>query len=141
MTNDSVTEEGVTELGAMEHGYARPQPHEPSEITFAEQFYPARPPHLRPKARLRGAQDTRAQRLGEPVGANPAYVAWLRQESMLNDANVIARQFSGQASMFQNPFAKPDPRAAIHTASVWFSAYPISVLGRPGARKGPARCA
>ena len=132
MTNDSVTEEGVTELGAMEHGYARPQPHEPSEITFAEQFYPARPPHLRPKARLRGAQDTRAQRLGEPIGANPAYVAWLRQESMLNDANVIARQFSGQGSMFQNPFAKPDPRAAIQTASVWFTAYPISVLGRPG---------
>jgi trehalose synthase len=132
MTNDSVTEEGVTELGAMEHGYARPQPHEPSEITFAEQFYPARPPHLRPKARLRGAQDTRAQRLGEPIGANPAYVAWLRQESMLNDANVIARQFSGQGSMFQNPFAKPNPRAAIQIASVWFTAYPISVLGRPG---------
>ena len=132
MTNDSVTEEGVTEDGAMEHGLAELHPHKPSEITFDEQFYPARPRHLRPKARLRGPQVSQAEQLGEPVGANPAYVAWLRQESMLGDANVIARQFSGQGSMFQNPFANPNPRAAIETASVWFTAYPISVLGRPG---------
>jgi trehalose synthase len=132
MSDDSVTEEGVTEDGALEHGLAELHPHEPSEITFDEQYYPARPRHLRPKARLRGAQFSRLERLGEPVGSNPAYVAWLREESMLGDANVIARQFSGQASMFQNPFAKPDPRSAIETASVWFTAYPISVLGRPG---------
>jgi len=132
MSNDSVTEEGVTEDGSLEHGLAELHPHEPSEITFDEQYYPARPRHLRPKARLRGAQFSRLERLGEPVGSNPAYVAWLREESMLGDANVIARQFSGQASMFQNPFAKPDPRSAIETASVWFTAYPISVLGRPG---------
>jgi trehalose synthase len=132
MSNDSETEEGVTEDGAMEHGLAELHPHEPSEITFDEQYYPARPRHLRPKARLRGAQFSRLERLGEPVGSNPEYVAWLVEESMLGDANLIARQFSGQASMFQNPFAKPDPRSAIQTASVWFTAYPISVLGRPG---------
>ena len=132
MGNDSVTEEGVTELGRVEHGLAELHPHEPSEITFAEQYYPARPKHLRPKVRLRGAQVASAERLGEPVGSNPAYVAWLQQESMLGDANVIATQFSGRGSMFQNPFARPDPRAAIETASVWFTAYPISVLGRPG---------
>jgi trehalose synthase len=129
---DSVTEEGVTELGIVEHGLAELQPHRPSEITFAEQFYPARPPHLRPRARLRGPQSTPAEKLGEPIGANPSYVTWLRQESMLNDANDIAKQFSGRGSMFQNPFAKPDPRAAIETASVWFTAYPISVMGRRG---------
>ncbi|MEO8519600.1 MAG: maltose alpha-D-glucosyltransferase, partial [Dermatophilaceae bacterium] len=116
----------------MEHGLAELHPHKPSEITFDEQYYPARPRHLRPKARLRGAQFSRLERLGEPVGSNPAYVAWLQEESMLGDANVIARQFSGQGSMFQNPFAKPDPRSAIQTASVWFTAYPISVLGKPG---------
>jgi len=132
MSNDSETEEGLTERGALEHGLAKLHPHEPSEITFDEQFYPARPRHLRPKARLRGAQFSRLERLGEPVGSNPAYVAWLQEESMLGDANVIARQFAGQGSMFQNPFAKPDPRSAIETASVWFTAYPISVLGRPG---------
>ena len=86
----------MTEVGRMEHGLAELHPHQPSEITFAEQFYPARPRHLRPKVRLRGAQVATAERLGEPVGANPAYVAWLRQESMLGDANVIARQFSAE---------------------------------------------
>ena len=34
MSNDSVTEEGVTELGRMEHGLAELHPHEPSEITL-----------------------------------------------------------------------------------------------------------
>ncbi len=132
MTSDSVTEEGVTELGRIEHGAAALQPYEPIEVTFAEQFYPARPRHLRPKARLRGGQISPAEQRGEPVGANPAYVQWLREQSMLHDANAIAGQFSGQGSMFQNPFANPDPRAAIETASVWFTAYPISVMGRPG---------
>ena len=132
MTSDSVTEEGLTELGMMEHGLAEHHGHKPTEITYAEQFYPARPRHLRPKARLRGGQVRPAEQLGEPVGSNPAYVEWLRQQSMLHDANVIAGQFSGQGSMFQNPFANPDPRAAIETASVWFTAYPISVMGRPG---------
>jgi len=127
MTQDGVTQDGVTQ-----DGVTTPQPLEPSEISYAEVFYPARPRQLRPKARLRGAQTPTAEQLGEPIGSNPSYVAWLRQESMLNDANVIARQFSGQGSMFQNPFARPDPRAAIETASVWFTAYPISVIGRPG---------
>jgi trehalose synthase len=133
-TQDDTTQDDATTAqdDATQIGEAEPTPHEPSEITFAEQFYPARPRHLRPKARLRTAQAPTAEMLGEPVGSNPSYVAWLRQESMLNDANVIARQFVGRGSMFQNPFAKPDPVAAIETASVWFTAYPISVLGKPG---------
>jgi len=32
---------------------AQPYEHEPSEITYSEQFYPARPRALRPRARLR----------------------------------------------------------------------------------------
>src|SRR5215218_5392980 len=34
--------------------------------------------------------------------------------------------------MWQNPFANPDPRAAVEKASVWFTAYPISMITRPG---------
>ncbi len=34
--------------------------------------------------------------------------------------------------MWQNPYARPDPRAAVDTASVWFTAYPISMITRPG---------
>jgi trehalose synthase len=108
--------------------------HEPSEITYDEQFYPARPRRLRPRARLRGLFPIRqkSQRAGKAVGSNPAYVEWLVSESMLADAGEIARQFSGQPSMFQNPYANPDPRAAIEKASVWFTAYPISMITKPG---------
>ena len=132
MTEVGVTDNNEDKNSEAQDDAAQPKPHEPSEITFAEQFYPARPRHLRPRARLRGAQVPTTEMLGEPIGSNPSYVAWLRQESMLNDANVIARQFVGRGSMFQNPFARPDPRAAIETASVWFTAYPISVIGKPG---------
>ncbi|MDQ1537923.1 MAG: hypothetical protein QOE58_2316 [Actinomycetota bacterium] len=141
MTQVGVTDDSLTEASAADASVSdaslseddgHPKPHEPSEITFEEQFYPARPRHLRPKARLRGTEVPTAEQLGEPIGTNPSYVAWLRQESMLNDANNIARQFVGRGSMFQNPFARPDPKAAIETASVWFTAYPISVIGKRG---------
>src|SRR3954454_24861409 len=108
--------------------------HEPTEITYDEQFYPARPRRLRPRARLRGFFPHRQRPLhsGRPVGPNKEYVDWLTDESMLCDATAIARQFSGQPSMFQNPYANPDPRAAIEKASVWFTAYPISMITKPG---------
>src|SRR6201999_2734000 len=98
--------------------------HEPSEITYDEQFYPARPRRLRPSARrlVRGPREAE----GDPVASNPRYVEWLASSSMLADANAIARQLSGTEHMFQNPFAHPDPRAALARASVWFTAYPLS---------------
>jgi trehalose synthase len=107
--------------------------HEPSEITYDEQFYPARPARLRPRARLRFLPwRPRTQRSGKPNGDNPGYVEWLVEHSMLADATVFSKQFSGQGSMWQNPFANPDPRAAIEKASVWFTAYPISMITKPG---------
>ena len=108
--------------------------HEPSEITYDEQFYPARPAKLRPRARLRFLPwRPRTERSGKPSGDNPAYVDWLIEHSMLADATTFAKQFAGQGSMWQNPFANPDPRAAIEKASVWFTAYPISMITKPGA--------
>jgi trehalose synthase len=108
--------------------------HEPSEITYDEQFYPARPQRLRPRARLRDLFSLRPRtgRSGKPAGDNPAYVSWLIEQSMLADAVAISNQFSGQGSMWQNPFANPDPRAAIEKTSVWFTAYPISMITKPG---------
>ena len=50
---------------------------------------------------------------------------------MLADANEISQQFSGQGSMWQNPYANPNPRGAVETASVWFTAYPLSLITRP----------
>jgi trehalose synthase len=108
-----------------------PQPvdHEPSEITYDEQLYPARPRRLRPSARRLVRAPREAD--GEPVADNPAYLEWLISQSMLNDANELARQLSGSGSMLQNPFAHPDPRAAIRRAGVWFTAYPLSFVTRP----------
>ena len=111
-----------------------PEAHEPSEISYDEQRYPARPRRLRPKGRLRDlfTIGPRAERIGRSRGDNPAYVSWLIERSMLEDAKRFATLFSGQGSMWQNPYANPDPRAAIEKASVWFTAYPISMITKPG---------
>jgi trehalose synthase len=60
------------------------------------------------------------------------YVSWLQQESMLADASSIAGQFSGIGEVWQNPFANPHPARAIEKASVWFTAYPSSMITKPG---------
>src|ERR1700728_2732616 len=102
--------------------------HVASEITYDEQFYPARPRRLTPTARRIARRPTEAE--GEPNAENPGYVSWLIDESMLNDANELARQLSGSGNMLQNPFAHPDPRAAVRRAGVWFTAYPLSFVTR-----------
>ncbi|HNM98391.1 MAG TPA: alpha-amylase family glycosyl hydrolase, partial [Marmoricola sp.] len=103
------------------------------EISYEEHAYPARPRAFRPRARLRpqGSPPVALERSGDPDAANPAYVAWLEQASMLHDANVIAHQFSGKGSMWQNPYATPNSVAAIESASVWFTAYPHSLITMP----------
>jgi hypothetical protein len=60
------------------------------------------------------------------------YVDWLQQESMLFRGAAVASQFAGSAGMSQRPFAHSNPRSAIKKASVWFTAYPISMITRPG---------
>ena len=60
------------------------------------------------------------------------YVSWLQEKSMLADAGTIAGKFSGIGDVWQNPFAHPQPAAAIGKASVWFTAYPSSMITRPG---------
>jgi len=110
----------------------RDLPNEPAEITFDEHLHPARPRTLRFRPRVRAPFVRRSiTQDGSPDGDNPAYVSWLVSQSMLADANAISQQFSGQGSMWQNPFATPNPRAAVETASVWFTAYPLSLITRP----------
>jgi trehalose synthase len=60
------------------------------------------------------------------------YVSWLQQESMLADASRISGQFSGIADVWQSPFATPNPTAVTRKFSAWFTAYPISVITKPG---------
>jgi trehalose synthase len=111
-----------------------PMPDElPPDVTYAEYFHPARPRSLRHRARVKNPVPRRSvAQDGSSSGDNPAYVSWLLSQSMLADADQLSRQFSGQGTMWQNPFANPDPRAAVESASVWFTAYPISLITRPG---------
>ncbi|WP_458780389.1 maltose alpha-D-glucosyltransferase [Arthrobacter sp. D3-16] len=120
---------GVTEEEAAEALELLETPEAP-EITFDEKFYPARPKALRPVARRR-QYFANAPSL-ELDGLNKTYVEWLRNQAMLGDANVLARQLSGQASMWQHSYAHPNPRAAVERASVWFTAYPLSFMTTPG---------
>jgi trehalose synthase len=117
------------------HEPVEPVPHEPSEITYDEQFFPARPEGIqrrRPSARRALRRLARSAFSGQPDGENDGYVKWLVEQSMLWDAKQLAIQLSGQGSMWQNPYAHPDPRAAVERASVWFTAYPLSFMTRPG---------
>src|SRR4029453_923201 len=69
-------------------GESAPLAHEASEISYDEQRYPARPTRLQPKGRLRDlfTLRPRAERSGKPRGDNQAYVGWLVERSMLEDA-------------------------------------------------------
>ena len=64
--------------------------HEPSEVTYAEYFHPARPKSLRYRTRVKQSFERHTVKTdGQPNGTNPAYVSWLLSQSMLADANTI----------------------------------------------------
>jgi len=70
--------------------------------------------------------------VSEPSSGRKDYVSWLQQQSMLADASRIAGRFSGIADVWQSPFATPNPTAVMAKSSVWFTAYPISMIPKPG---------
>jgi trehalose synthase len=70
--------------------------------------------------------------VGESTSEDKDYVRWLKQESMLANASAIAGQFSGVGEVWQSPFAIPNPAEAMAKSSVWFTAYPISMITKPG---------
>jgi trehalose synthase len=70
--------------------------------------------------------------VSEPSSDRKDYVSWLQQRSMLADASRIAGRFSGIADVWQSPFANPNPTAVMEKSSVWFTAYPISMIPKPG---------
>jgi trehalose synthase len=128
MASDGVFEADAVAGDQQEAGSAAAEPSVEPDVNFDEQFYPARPKALRPTARRR--QYFAARPSFEFDGRNAAYVEWLRNQAMLGDANTLARQLSGQASMWQNSYAHPNPRAAVERAPVWFTAYPLSFITR-----------
>ncbi|SDI64225.1 maltose alpha-D-glucosyltransferase [Pseudomonas abietaniphila] len=60
------------------------------------------------------------------------YVEWLVEQSMLNAAKQRAKLYGGQGRLWQRPYALARPRDASAIASVWFTAYPASIITREG---------
>lgn len=103
-----------------------------SRFNFAEQFFPARPAWLWSQTRkVARNQLSVVQRIGLPSASNLAYVRWLKKESMLQSANHLAAQYSGRGSMWRNPFGRPQPRAAVRRAGVWYTSYPAALITGP----------
>src|SRR6266851_6197080 len=84
------------------------------------------------------ARPTSAPRAAPAAAAAPEvvsgeiYCRWLVERSMLHQADLAARRYSGQGQLWQHPYAAPQPRAASALASVWFTAYPPSQITGPG---------
>ena len=64
------------------------------------------------------------------TAADNDHVNWLVQQSMLNAARQRARLYSGQGRLWQQPYAQTRPRDATALSSVWFTAYPASIVTR-----------
>ncbi len=99
-----------------------------AEISFDQQRFDARPARLRPPAKRQHAGSELPAPPFAADGRNQAYVQWLQQQSMLADASTLARQLAGHHLMWANAFASPNPRGAVEQASVWYTAYPLSLI-------------
>ena len=60
------------------------------------------------------------------------YIQWLVSQSMLHNAKLSARKYSGQGRLWQRPYAQARPQGATAIASVWFTAYPSSIVTAAG---------
>jgi trehalose synthase len=59
-------------------------------------------------------------------------IAFLLSHSMLAQAQELSRRYTGRGELWQHPYAATRPRAAAARASVWFTAYPASIITREG---------
>lgn len=99
---------------------------------FDQQRFDARPARLRPCVKRQHVGSDLPAPPFAADGRNRAYVEWLEEQSMLADASALARQLAGHHLMWANAFASPDPRGAVEQASVWYTAYPLSLISGQG---------
>lgn len=57
---------------------------------------------------------------------------FLLSHSMLAQAQELARHYAGRGELWRRPYAATRPRAAAARASVWFTAYPASIITKEG---------
>ncbi len=71
--------------------------------------------------------------LTAPEGAAPfdSEIRWLHERSMLTRAAVLAAPLAGSGTQWQEPYGMARPEDFLKLASVWFNAYPASIITRP----------
>ncbi|MDQ7985928.1 maltose alpha-D-glucosyltransferase [Pseudomonas sp. G34] len=63
--------------------------------------------------------------------ADEQQINWLVEQSMLHAARQRMRLYSGQARLWQQPYALARPRSVTAVASVWLAVYPASIITSP----------
>lgn len=61
-------------------------------------------------------------------GRFQADIEFLLAHSMLAQSEELARHYAGRGELWRQPYAATRPRAAAARASVWFTAYPASII-------------
>jgi trehalose synthase len=59
-------------------------------------------------------------------------IKWLEEQSMLYNAECLAKEYSGNKKQWQRPYAMPQSKEAVEKASAWFTAYPPSTITKEG---------
>lgn len=55
-------------------------------------------------------------------------IEWLEKNSMLYQSTYFSQIYSGKKLQWEYPYGLPNPEAAIKLGSVWFTAYPMSII-------------
>ena len=63
-----------------------------------------------------------------------ASIDWLKKRSMLLRHASLTNAYSGQSAQWNNAFGRSRPQDCLDQSSVWFAAYPDSLVGGPGAK-------
>lgn len=60
------------------------------------------------------------------------YLKWLEINSMLHQAEILSRSYSRLERKWQRAYALPQPEKVVSKASVWYTAYPASLITSEG---------
>ncbi len=63
-----------------------------------------------------------------------SHVEWLKSRSMLLKYEALVQSFGGKSSQWLYPYGRSRPEDTLKQSSVWFAAYPDSLMGEAGAK-------
>jgi trehalose synthase len=63
-----------------------------------------------------------------------SHIEWLKSRSMLLKYEPLVQSYSGRSIQWQYPYGRSRPEDVLEQSSVWFAAYPDSLMGKPGAK-------